>query len=120
MAKPGRKNDLIRLVSALWPLRVPAWPHRGPVGIRERSDIHIVDQWQFLGTVRCESDIHGVLETRPGGFDPRVRRLLTRALSRLPPNRIIDLADYGRLSMRANPSKSWVGPAGFEPATKGL
>ena len=104
MAKPGRKNDLIRLVSALWPLRVPAWPHRGPVGIRERSDIHIVDQWQFLGTVRCESDIHGVLETCPAGFDPRVHRLLTRVLSRLPPNRIIDLADYGRLSMRANPS----------------
>ena len=87
----GRKNDLIRVVAALWPLRVAAWPHPGPIGIRERSEIHVVDQWQFLGTARCESDVRSVLETRPDAFDPRLHRLLTRALSRLPPDRIIDL-----------------------------
>ena len=92
ISKIGRKNDLIRLVAALWPLRVTAWRHPGPVGIRERSEIHIIDQWQFLGTARCESDVRSVLETRPGAFDPRLHRLLTRALSRLPPNRIIDLS----------------------------
>jgi DNA polymerase III subunit epsilon len=79
------------LMPALWPLRLPTWPHRGPVGIRERSEIHIVDRWRFLGTARCESDVHAVLETRPAALDPRLHRLLTRALPRLPANRIIDL-----------------------------
>ncbi len=45
----SRKKQLMRLFAALRPLRVPTWPHRGPVGIRERSDIHVVDHWQFLG-----------------------------------------------------------------------
>lgn len=89
--KTARANELIRLMPALWPLRLPTWPHRGPVGIRERSEIHIVDRWRFLGTARCESDVHAVLETRPAAFDPRLHRLLTRALPRLPANRIIDL-----------------------------
>lgn len=108
VAKMRRGNELIRLMGALWPLRVPAWPHRGPVGIRERSEIHIVDRWQFLGTARCESDVHAVLETRPAAFDPRLHRLLTRALPRLPPNRIIDLAEYSarRQSEAMTPSRA--------------
>ena len=140
LAKIGRTNELIRLMGALWPLRMPAWPHRGPVGIRERSEIHVIDRWQFLGTARCESDVHAVLETRPAAFDARLHRLLTRLLPRLPPNRIVDLAEYSASRQReatapisANPDLSAeearrsrsslgvaVGPAGFEPATKGL
>ena len=90
----GRKNELLRVIAALWPLRVPAWPHRGPVGIRERSDIHVVDRWQFLGTARCESDLHGLLESRARAFDPRLYRLLRRTLPRLKADRIVDLTDY--------------------------
>jgi DNA polymerase-3 subunit epsilon len=92
----GRKRELVRVFDALRPLRVPAWPHRGPVGIRERSDLHVVDQWQFLGTARSDNELHGLLESRPRGFDLRVYRLLDRTLSRLPRHKIVDLARCAR------------------------
>jgi DNA polymerase-3 subunit epsilon len=65
------------------------------VGIRERSDMHIVDHWQFLGTAQSESDLHELLESRPPGFDRRLYRLLNQTFSRLPPSKIVDLYQYG-------------------------
>jgi DNA polymerase-3 subunit epsilon len=89
-----RKKQLLRVFGALEPLRIPAWPHRGPVGIRERSDIHVVDQWRFLGTARTESELYALLECHPGGFDPRLYVVLKRTLARLPASRIVDLSAY--------------------------
>jgi DNA polymerase III subunit epsilon len=89
-----RKKQLMRLFAALAPSRLPIWPHRGPVGIRERSDLHVVDHWQFLGTAQSESEIYVLLESRPGGFDQRLQRLLNRTLSRLPRGKIVDLSRY--------------------------
>ena len=79
-----RKRELVHIVEALRPLRVPAWPYRGPVGIRERSDVHVVDQWQFLGTARSDSDLQAILECRPDEFDPRTYRVLRRTLAHFP------------------------------------
>jgi len=92
------------LFGALEPLRIPAWPHRGPVGIRERSDIHVVDQWRFLGTAQTEGELYELLECDPCGFDPRLYVLLNRTFARLPENRIVDLSGYenGREPLRAN------------------
>jgi DNA polymerase-3 subunit epsilon len=81
----------MRIFDALRALRVPAWPYRGPVGIRERSDVHVVDQWQFLGTARSDSDLHAILESRPEEFDPRTYRVLRRTLAHLPQRKIVDL-----------------------------
>jgi hypothetical protein len=101
LGETRRKSELLRGIEALWPLRVPAWPHRGAVGIRERSDMHVVDQWQFLGTACCESDLQGLLESRARAFDPRLYRLLRRTLPRLPADRIVDLSDYSARPHRA-------------------
>ena len=87
----GKKKELMRIFDALRALRVPAWPYRGPVGIRERSDVHVVDQWQFLGTARSDSDLHAILESRPEEFDPRTYRVLRRTLAHLPQRKIVDL-----------------------------
>ncbi len=96
------KRELMRLFDALRALRVPAWPYRGPVGIRERSDVHIVDQWQFLGTARNESDLHAILECRTEEFDPRTYRVLRRTLAHLPRRKIVPIetarANAGRES----------------------
>jgi DNA polymerase-3 subunit epsilon len=92
----NRKKQLVRLFAALRPLRVPVWPHRGPVGIRERSDVHVVDRWQFLGTARSESELHGLMESRPRSFDRRLYHLLDRTFSRLPQSKIVDLSRYAR------------------------
>lgn len=91
VGRTSRRQELLRLFAALRPLRMPAWPHRGPVGIRERSDLHVVDRWRFLGTARCESEVHDLLEARAQDFDLRVSRLLDRTLARLPRSRIVDL-----------------------------
>jgi DNA polymerase-3 subunit epsilon len=64
------------------------------VGIRERSDVHVVDQWQFLGTAQSESELYGLLESQPRGFDRRLYFLLNRTLSRLPRSKIVDLSQY--------------------------
>ena len=92
----GRRRQLIRLSIALKPLGIAAWPHAGPIGIRERSDIHVVDHWQFLGTAQNETDLYGLLDSRPGIFDKRLYRLLHRTLARLPPAKIVDLSQYRR------------------------
>ncbi len=89
-----RKKQLMRVFDTLRPLRLPVWPHRGPVGIRERSDIHIVDHWQFIGTAESESEVWALLENHSGEFDSRLQRLLGRTLSRLPRSRIVDLSRY--------------------------
>jgi DNA polymerase-3 subunit epsilon len=94
--KISRKKQLVRIFAALKPLEVPAWPHRGPIGIREHSDIHVVDHWQFLGTAQSENDLHGLLESTPRDFDRRVYLLLNRMLSRLPQRKLVDLSLYGQ------------------------
>ena len=80
LAKIDRKRQLLRLCAAIEPLRLPAWPHPGPVGIRERSDLHVVDQWQFLGTAQNESELYALLENHERVFDRRLHRLLKRTL----------------------------------------
>ncbi len=88
----ARLVHLTRAFSALRELRIPAWPYQGPVGIRERSDLHIVDQWRYLGTARNDAEIHAALETRASGFDVKIFRLLAKKLGKLPRSRIVCLA----------------------------
>jgi DNA polymerase-3 subunit epsilon len=89
---PARLGHLTRAYSALRELRLPAWPYPGPIGIRERSDLHIIDRWRYLGTARNEAEIHAALETRAVDFDVKIFRLLAKTLGRLPRNRIACLA----------------------------
>jgi len=46
------RKALLHVFDALRTLAVPGWPHAGPIGIRERSDLHVVDRWRYLGTAR--------------------------------------------------------------------
>ena len=92
--------------SALQTLRVPRWAHAGPVGIRERSDIHVVEDWSFLGTAQSECALYEILESRPRGFDQRVYRLLNRTLRRWPPDKIIDLTRYRSTQRRPMHNRS--------------
>jgi DNA polymerase-3 subunit epsilon len=56
-------------MAALARLRIPAWPYRGPIGILERNefldreDIHLIDAWRYLGTVRNDADLHDLLQS---------------------------------------------------------
>jgi DNA polymerase-3 subunit epsilon len=92
---PPRLDYLTRAYRALRGLRVPAWPYRGPIAVRERRDVYLFDQWQYLGTARASSDIDGLLETRPADLDVKMFRLLVKTLRRLPAKRIVPLPRNG-------------------------
>jgi DNA polymerase-3 subunit epsilon len=72
-----------RLKLALAPQRLKTWPYRGPVGIRETStmgftQVHVVDQWQYLGSMtEDEADLPAAHTRR---FDADAYRILTRYL----------------------------------------
>jgi DNA polymerase-3 subunit epsilon len=100
-----RLRHLEHAFTALRPLRLPAWPYGGPVGIRERSDLHVVDNWRYLGTARSEDELAAVLEARPRAFDATIFRVLAKMLPRLPQRRIVCLSkapDRGELECGAS------------------
>lgn len=84
----ARSQHLMLALKALSALRLQAWPYAGPVGIREGRIVHVVDQWQLLGSARTASEIAELAQLRPCGFDPAVFRLLNKALPRLPARRL--------------------------------
>jgi DNA polymerase-3 subunit epsilon len=91
-----------RLCEALAPLAIPGWPLDGPAMIRERSsqrertDVHVIRDWCWLGTARDDGELGRLIEApqRPE-FDLDVTRLLLRryaagALALLPVGRAAD------------------------------
>lgn len=77
----------LRLAAALAKLRVRAWPFPGRIGIREtaaggeRCELHVLDQWCHLGTVRSEEELHELQEGAPRPlFDLDTYKILTRYL----------------------------------------
>lgn len=99
------QQHYLRLQTALAAERLRAWPYPGPIGLREqdaqreRTELHVFDQWRHLGTVRDDAELADLLRGRSeavdgGGFDLDLYRLL---LSRLcgakgPPPGLIQLS----------------------------
>jgi DNA polymerase-3 subunit epsilon len=56
----------LRLLTALQPIRNKTWPYSGKIGIREHSqdrqqtDIHVFDNWCYLGTANDLSDMESL------------------------------------------------------------
>jgi DNA polymerase-3 subunit epsilon len=98
-----RAKGLTRAFVALRPWQLPAWPHDGPVGIRERGELHVVDRWRYLGTARNESDIAELLRARPPAFDKRMLRLLGLVLGRVAPTAVVRLERYAQTLAAAEP-----------------
>lgn len=76
------QHDL-RLITALAKMKVQDWPFAGPVGIREtpawggETEIHLVDRWRYLGSVKSEQEIVEKLG-QPTAFDLDIYKILTR------------------------------------------
>jgi DNA polymerase-3 subunit epsilon len=75
------QHDL-RLMEALCELKLQTWPFKGRIGVRETSadgaDLHVLDHWCYLGTVRSEQDLD-TLPARPA-FDLDTYKILKRFL----------------------------------------
>ena len=74
-----------RLLAALAKMRLSSWPWPGAVGlvetVGEKQDIHVVDNWRWLGTARSEAEVWALLEqgVRPA-FDQDIYKVLSKAL----------------------------------------
>ena len=44
-------------------LKINQWPYDGVIGIKEVNDLHIIDRWCYLGTVRTETEIASLLDS---------------------------------------------------------
>jgi DNA polymerase-3 subunit epsilon len=68
MDKEPRNLHSARLMGALAKLKIKLWPWPGPVGLVERDefrdveDVHVLAAWRYLGSARCEAEIHALLE----------------------------------------------------------
>ncbi len=85
--KESPEAHALRLAAALATLRVRAWPFPGRIGIRETAaggnlcELHVLDQWCHLGTVRSEDELRELQEAAPRPlFDPDTYNILTRYL----------------------------------------
>jgi DNA polymerase III subunit epsilon len=93
-------QHLMRLAGALARLRLPPWPFRGRIALREAdayraiTEIHVLDQWRYLGSARTDEELATLLEVRELPlFDVDHYRLLLRHVTsvrrRLP---VVDLS----------------------------
>jgi DNA polymerase-3 subunit epsilon len=78
-----------RLAEALTPHAIPPWPFAGLAALRERAifsertDVHVLRDWCWLGTARDEGELGQLLEAPPRPvFDADIARLLIRAFAR--------------------------------------
>jgi DNA polymerase-3 subunit epsilon len=93
IGRVNRAKQLARIFVALRAWDRPSWPYRGPIGVRERSDLHIIDRWQYLGTAQDEAGVHSLLECRPDrdAFDPDIYAVLKRTLPNLSAAKLVML-----------------------------
>jgi DNA polymerase-3 subunit epsilon len=90
-----------RLALALAQHRLQAWPHPGPVGIREhhapsgRTEVHVFDQWCHVATACADDELDDAVTSRATlAFDLDTYRLLVRRLGpqRAPDTSVMDLS----------------------------
>lgn len=99
-AKAARLKHLVKAGEALRPLRIGRWAYPGPIGIRERRDIHLFDQWRYLGTGQIESDVQEILRSRAHDFDRDIFELLEKTLRKLPASRFVQFPADARVASR--------------------
>ena len=78
-------------MNALAHLKVATWPYAGTVGLREGSDMHVVEHWRYLGTAKDEEGLAQVLGNPWPDFDADLYKLLAAALRRAKTSQIVKL-----------------------------
>jgi DNA polymerase-3 subunit epsilon len=87
-----------RLATALAGLKNAAWPWRGAVGVveedaaREATELHVVNQWCYVGTARSQDEVPALVEAaRRPRFDLDQYKILLRHLT-AKRARVVELA----------------------------
>ena len=68
VGKEAESFHRVRLEAALAKLRVQVWSYEGAIGLiercAERTDVHVVNNWCYLGTVRSDEELRERLASR--------------------------------------------------------
>ncbi len=87
----SRAQHALRLAAALSALRTLPWPFAGRIAIRENAgdgettELHVLDRWCYLGTVRSESELYDLGEIRAAPvFDVDTYKILKRCIAKPP------------------------------------
>ena len=73
-------SHALRLQQAMTKLKINQWPYDGVIGLKELDDLHIIDHWCYLGTVRTEIEIASLLDSARPAFDKDTYMILNKAL----------------------------------------
>jgi DNA polymerase-3 subunit epsilon len=83
----------MRTVQAFAKLRIKPWPYAGAVAVRERdvpterTELHVVDGWRYLGTAYSEGEARELAQNARGArFDIETYRALQRLIKAPPRN----------------------------------
>ena len=97
---------MLRVASALARLRLARWPFTGRVAIHEADpyralvEIHVLNQWRYLGSARTEPELEELLNERDlPPLDIDQYRLLNRYLN--DKRRALQVVDLDRPGERA-------------------
>ena len=79
----------LRVAEALAAIKLPAWPFRGAVAVRERAgdqtQVHLLDNWRHIGTAHSDEALATLTEQdRAVRFDLDTFRILQRFLAAPP------------------------------------
>ena len=87
VGKEAESFHRARLEAALSRLHVKTWPYQGPIGLIEdngngRTEVHLVNNWCYLGTAQSEDQVWQLLEEAPQrpAFDIDTYKILSKAL----------------------------------------
>ncbi len=87
----SHEQHALRLKQALSSMRTVPWPFEGRIAIRENTidgectDLHVLDHWCYLGTVRSEAELHDLAEVRTAPvFDVDTYKILKRYITKPP------------------------------------
>lgn len=70
-----------RTQDALASLKLQSWPYAGPVGIREGSLLHVVNNWCYYGTTAHASGASALLSATRPAFDVDIQKILQQMMN---------------------------------------
>jgi DNA polymerase-3 subunit epsilon len=84
VGKETPDEHAIRLRMAMVSIKINTWPYEGAIGIQEATDLHIIDNWCYLGTAKSKADIKEILSAGKPLFDRDNYVMLSKALQNKP------------------------------------
>jgi len=84
IGKEKIEHHHVRLLTAMARHKIPAWPHGGPIGLKEGGVVHVVASWCYLGTAASEQEVAELLDGGQPTFDLDVYKILRKAMKSLP------------------------------------